>query len=149
MRGFGFGFALLLLLPLAVSAEPLDQFGQPQPWQGSPDAYTVLDFAASWCAPCWRTLPKLEAFAAEHPELRVIVVSVDDEVSGREELVSGLGLVLPVLWDGNYEIAETFSPGALPATVVLAPGGEEVFRHVGSDGAGWNRLVAFLQGTGK
>ncbi len=147
------GLLLTGLLALASStfahAEPLDQNGQAQPWRGSDDAYTVLDFAASWCAPCWKSLPRLAAFATEHPELQVIVVSVDDEESGRAELVEGLGLVMPVLWDGAYEIVETYAPEALPATVVLAPGGEEVFRQVGSDRAGWKRLEGFLEGLGE
>jgi len=149
MRGLLLAGLLALAPSSQVGAEPLDQKGLVQPWRGSADAYTVIDFAASWCAPCWKTLPRLAAYAAAHPELRVIVVSVDHEEAGRAKLVAGLGLELPVLWDGGYEIAEAYAPEGLPATVVLAPGGEEIFRQVGSDRAGWRRLLDLLEELGE
>lgn len=137
--------SLLLIVagPLAA-AQPVDQHGASQPWRGSDDQYTIIDFAASWCLPCWDTLPKLEAFADANSRFKVIVVSVDDKESGRQELISGLELSLPVLWDSDYQIAEQFEPEALPATFVLAPGGEIVYRHVGSSSEDWRELIAYL-----
>lgn len=134
------------LLALAASPPPeaTDQHGVPHAWRGPFERLTVLDFAASWCAPCRHTLPRLEAYAAAHLELPVLVVSVDEKVEGRDRLVESLGLRLPVLWDEEHAIAEHYEPEALPTTLVLDREGEVVFRSRGSSERGWRELVAFL-----
>ncbi len=135
---------LALLLALPVSAVETDQRGTAHAWEGPSAGYTVLDFAASWCTPCWGVLPRLERYAAEHPEVRVVAVSVDDEVSGRELLVSKLKLTIPVLWDEQHRIAEHYRPDGMPHTVVLDPSGKVVYRHTGSAAKEWDAMVAFL-----
>lgn len=131
----------------AAGAAPVaetDQSGKAHEWKGASPAYTVVDFAASWCTPCWAVLPRLEKYAAEHPEVRVLAVSVDDKVSGRDLLVSKLSLTIPVLWDEKHRIAEHYRPEGMPYTVVLDPSGKVVYRHVGSAMKEWDAMVSFL-----
>ena len=142
MRSAALFLALLLAPPLA--AVETDQRGVAQEWKGASSGYTVLDFAASWCTPCWSVLPRLEKFAAEHPEIRVVAVSVDDKVSGRDLLVSKLKLTIPVLWDEKHRIAEHYRPDGMPHTVVLDPAGNVVYRHTGSGAKEWDAMLAFL-----
>ncbi|HLE85464.1 MAG TPA: TlpA disulfide reductase family protein [Thermoanaerobaculia bacterium] len=135
-------------VPLAAEpspAEPTDQHGRSHAWRGAAGQVTVLDFAASWCAPCWRTLPRLQELADRHPEVRFLVVSVDSDPAGRDRLVAELELRLPVLWDGERRIVEHFQPGAMPATVVLAADGEVLRRFEGSDPRAWRELVALVE----
>ena len=141
-------FLLALALPL-LAARPLavaetDQHGTAHAWSGPSAGYTVLDFAASWCTPCWAVLPRLEKYASEHPEIRVVAVSVDDKVAGRDLLVSKLKLTIPVVWDEEHRIAERYQPDGMPFTVVLDPTGKVVYRHTGSASKEWDAMVAFL-----
>lgn len=151
MRRLVLPFALLLALPLAAAAgeakggAETDQRGAVQAWQGPSAGYTVIDFAASWCRPCWAVLPRLEAYAKDHPEVRVVAVSVDDAVAGRDLLVSKLGLTIPVVWDGQHRIADHYHPAGMPSTFVLDPSGQVVYRHTGSKIEDWNAMVAFLE----
>jgi len=140
--------AALVLAVAAGGAEAptaVDQHGAPHAWRGPFERLTVLDFAASWCGPCRYTLPRLEAYAREHPEIDVLVVSVDEKVEGRDQLVRSLGLESPVLWDEGHAIARHFEPEALPTTVVLDTEGDEIYRYLGSSERGWEELVAFLE----
>ncbi len=121
-----------------------DQFGQTHAWRGQLGQLTVIDFAASWCGPCRHSLPKLQAYAEGRPDLRVLVVSVDQEVSGRDRLVEALGLRLPVLWDSGHAIARHYRPEAMPTSLVLDPQGAELLRVAGSGQEAWSRLTAFL-----
>ncbi len=146
----------LLALPLAAAspavtapAAETDQAGRAHEWKGNLAGYTVVDFAASWCTPCWEVLPRLEKYAAEHPEVRVLAVSVDDKVAGRDLLVSKLHLTIPVLWDGQHRIAEHYRPSGMPFTVVLDPSGNVVYHHTGSAMKEWDAMVAFLAQAAK
>jgi cytochrome c biogenesis protein CcmG, thiol:disulfide interchange protein DsbE len=139
----------LVLSGTAALADETDQHGRTHPWKGAGERYTVIDFAAAWCRPCWTVLPKLEAFAAEHPEIRVLVVSVDEKVEGRDALVTKLKLTIPVLWDRDHRIAEHYRPAGMPATYVLDRDGEVVYSHLGSSKKEWDAMVAFLEKAAK
>jgi len=133
-------------LTLSATAAELDQYGVAHPWRGAEvGRHTVIDFAASWCAPCMKTLPELDALAKRSPALDFLVVSVDDDVSGRDELVERLALELPVLWDEEYAIANHYEPPAMPTTIILDPEGEVIFTHTGSDAKGWNKFVETVE----
>lgn len=40
-----------------------------------------VDFYANWCGPCKMLAPSVEKLAAEHPEVKVVKVDVDQEGS--------------------------------------------------------------------
>ncbi|MBU2929922.1 TlpA family protein disulfide reductase [Winogradskyella psychrotolerans] len=41
------------------------------------DTTYLINFWAMWCAPCVKELPYIEAFAEKHPNVEVILVSLD------------------------------------------------------------------------
>jgi thiol-disulfide isomerase/thioredoxin len=148
MRSRSFLFAALVLLACTTAAaQETDQNGATHAWKGPHDGYTVIDFAAAWCRPCWDVLPKLQALSDERNDIRFLVVSVDDNKAGRDALVSKLSLTLPVIWDEKKQIAAHYRPEGMPSTFVLDPSGTIVYRHVGSGKKEWDALVVFLETT--
>lgn len=135
--------AICLTFPAPARAAS-DQHGQEQAWKGATGRVTVIDFAATWCGPCWKTLPQYQQLAERHPQFQFLVVSEDDEPSGRDRLVRELGLRLPVVWDEDHVIAEHYRLKGMPTTVVLGSDGEVLYRHTGSATRDWNRLQEVL-----
>lgn len=136
---------LMATLPLPALAESpslaQDQHGSSHSWKPEPGAVTIVDFAASWCGPCRQTLPKLQKLADAHPEVRVLVISVDETSKGRDALVRDLGLTLPVLWDRDHSAARHYRPAGMPSTFVFDAEARPVMSYVGSKRKDWQVLV--------
>lgn len=144
---------LLALAGLAAGAEPqgnllqgvriADQRGEELDLEALAQERLVLDFAASWCDPCYEALPRLQALAKDHPEIHFVVVSVDETEDGWNRLIRDLALELPVVWDRKQHLVESFSPEGFPATYVFE-GGRLIHRHTGTGSAQWQQLTGIL-----
>lgn len=146
----------LVVLPLvAIAAAPLpalesallDQHGRAHSLAPPFDGPVLVDFAASWCGPCRISLPRVEALAERHPELQVLVVSVDSSAEGRDRLVRDLGLRVPVVWDADHRLAETYRPPTMPSSFLLAPDGSVLHMAAGSGADDWEVLVDVVART--
>ena len=136
--------AVAWVVCVAPAVAQTDQSGRTYDLSQPPARITVVDFAAAWCQPCWKSLPHLQSLATRMPEVDVLVVSIDEKVDGRDQLVDRIGLTLPVIWDANHAIAEQFKPQAMPATFVLDTDGTVIYSHLGYDQETWDTFVRFL-----
>ena len=77
----------------------------------------LLDFWASWCGPCRMLSPIVDEIAAEHPEIRVGKVNVDEEPA----LAARFGVMsIPTLLVFRGGTLVSQSTGARPKAQVLA-----------------------------
>lgn len=134
---------VLLLLSLQANGAALDQFGKNHNPQSPGEGITVIDFAASWCKPCWKALPHVNALAEEG--VKVLVVSVDKKESGRDKLVKRLNLTVPVIWDKDHLWAEAYQPEGMPSTLIVDASGKILYRHTGFDKAKWQVFLTRLK----
>jgi thiol-disulfide isomerase/thioredoxin len=98
----------------------------------------VINFWATWCAPCVKELPLFEKIAAARPDVKVTLVSMDLDLDPNPEKVYKFAakkrlksqVLLLDEQDPNSwidKIDKKWS-GALPATIVLNPAsGERIF----------------------
>jgi thiol-disulfide isomerase/thioredoxin len=116
---------------------------------GERDRSRVVNFWASWCGPCREELPMLEGLARAHPEVEVVLVSVDDagDRNAVERALAPIALRSFQLGpDPAAQLAVSVKdwPGVIPLTLVLDRSGVEVGRVVGS--ADREQLEAILRG---
>ena len=104
----------------------------------------VINFWASWCAPCRHELPRLDALNADVAKSggQVLAVSIDLEARNADRFAKKLGLRLPVCHDGPDGLAKQLDLQHIPFTLVLDRTGEVVFTTSGSDEASLSALEA-------
>ncbi|MEO6957884.1 MAG: TlpA disulfide reductase family protein [Antricoccus sp.] len=89
----------------------------------------VLNFWASWCAPCRVEAPDLESIYQSYQSKGVDVVGVlvrDDKQQG-QIYAKQIGLTYPSVFDPDTEIAlqfKNYPPAAIPSTTVIDTSGK-------------------------
>jgi peroxiredoxin len=91
----------------------------------------VIDFWASWCAPCKATFPALNTLAGELRDKGVDVFAVSEDEK-RKDLDAFLAEHRPsidVLWDAKGNAASAFSVTMIPSMYVIDQSGMIRFSH--------------------
>lgn len=86
----------------------------------------LLDFWASWCAPCRVQAPILEQFAAKHADDGVTVIGVNtgDAEPAAMDFIRNVGITYPVVFDEQGLVSRAFGASELPTLVVITPDGK-------------------------
>lgn len=93
----------------------------------------LVDFWASWCAPCKASFPLLDAL---HRELAtkgvtVLAVNVDERRRDMDAFLADRPHVMPVLLDPKGATAAAFRVKAMPTSFILDRLGRIRFTHAG------------------
>src|SRR6266487_752087 len=85
----------------------------------------LVNFWASWCAPCKQEAPELERLARTlHGQARLVGVDWNDTTANATAFIRQYGLTYPILRDGSSEVGNRFGLPGLPTTFVLDPHGD-------------------------
>ncbi|NVB39111.1 TlpA family protein disulfide reductase [Pseudenhygromyxa sp. WMMC2535] len=118
----------------APALSGVDLHGQPFELSAQAGKVVIVDFWASWCEPCKRAMPGLEALAAEYAGQVVVVgVSVDDDPVKMREFVERMGVSFVVIHDADDAIASRWAPPTMPTTYVIDSLGGVAAVHEGYD----------------
>jgi thiol-disulfide isomerase/thioredoxin len=91
----------------------------------------IVNLWASWCTPCRREMPLIDAFAAEHPEVAVLGVAVLDDIESAEDFAGEIGVSYPLGYDDREQLTAGYQVTGLPATFWIDGDGDIVKRLFG------------------
>jgi thiol-disulfide isomerase/thioredoxin len=85
------------------------------------DRVLVVDFWASWCAPCRRSFPALSRLHEEfhHRGVTVLAVSVDRKRQDYEAFLQGRAPPFATLRDATHRLVSQVRPPVMPTTVIV------------------------------
>lgn len=130
---------LAFLAPQVSHADSLPDFSlkdsSGKTWQLSAlrGKVVMLNFWASWCAPCRKEMPMLEAMYQDLKESDFVLLAIntESEVAEAEALLQELNLTFPILWDKDGAVVKLLGVNAMPTTLVIDGKGEPRFTNRG------------------
>ena len=105
----------------------------PQAWAGNP---TLVNLWASWCAPCLKEMPELQAFASEQAANGVQVVGIAlDDAASVQAMLQRLAITYPNLIDApgpaDAGVRLGNPAGVLPYSVLVSADGRVLKTRIG------------------
>jgi thiol-disulfide isomerase/thioredoxin len=93
----------------------------------------VINFWATWCAPCKEELPTLQIFSdLQDPNQTVVLtINVKEPASRALRFMQNNQMTLPLIPDPRGEWAKKFDVKVFPTTLLVAPSGHIRWRIVG------------------
>jgi peroxiredoxin len=86
----------------------------------------VLNFWATWCAPCRREMPALEQIWQQGGAGDVVVIGVDQGESPQRVqrfIDEEVNVSFPILLDSDYKVGDAYFVRSLPTTLFIDPKG--------------------------
>lgn len=127
---------ILISMFLAVSAQAVDfkwvddkgeLFSLTEAYKGQP---IVVHFWASWCPPCVAEMPEMATWLEEHPQVKFLPVSLDNNLAAAQVFLQQNHINLPALLTDNSQSGRMGVRG-LPTTILIDQHGKVLTSHVG------------------
>ncbi len=98
--------------------------------------WVIVNYWATWCPPCRKEMPDLEAFYQQHlPTGKATVIGVnfeDIDADGVQKFATKLGINFPIVHSNNLSGETPFGKVfGLPQTYILNPQGQLTFKKAG------------------
>ncbi len=132
-------FTLFMVLGANATAEPIeyslpDLDGNTHSLADYRGKWLVVNYWATWCPPCQEELPDLVSFYERHKDDGVMVIGINFEDIGREQLRTFVDsfLISYPIWRSEPLPETPLGPiPGLPTTYIVDPKGQTVARQVG------------------
>ena len=127
------GSLLGLLVLGAVEARPAPDRTPALDLAAYKGRVVVVDFWASWCAPCRRSIPWLNEMRAKYGDRGLVVIGVNVDKDGEDaaRFLREVPIEFDVVYDPDGALAARYGVEGMPSSYVYSRDGELVARHLG------------------
>ena len=93
----------------------------------------MLNFWASWCAPCRQEMPLLEDLYKKYNKLgfTLLGVNVEEDSNKALTLLRSIKVSFPILLDNKNMVSKLYKVSAMPTTVIIDRDGNLRYLHQG------------------
>lgn len=107
----------------------------------------LVDFWASWCAPCREELPELEALHKRLGEkgLHIIGVNIDEKKETMDSFLASMPLSFQVVHDEGEVIVERWAPPKMPSSYIIDKTGKVQMIQEGYEKGDLPAMVAKIE----
>jgi len=105
----------------------------------------VLNFWATWCAPCIDELPSLQALQKARPDIQVLAVSIDDDADAYAKFLKQYDISILSVRDGTTGANLKYGSVRVPETFVLDRSGVVKRKFIGPQQWTNPEILGYLQ----
>ena len=93
----------------------------------------LINFWATWCAPCKREMPSLEKLTNKYPEIKVYAINTEkpNKLKIRDFFRTIDVASLDTYYDPDFKLVKQFKMRGLPTSILINKDGEEFGRVIG------------------
>ena len=125
---------ILLLLLLAVAPVRAEIYAIGQLDLDSYHGKVVyLDFWASWCKPCQKSFPWMNALLDKYPDdaFTVVTINLDAETEAMHHFLDKIPARFDIYHDPSGAIGDQFQLEGMPTSYLIDASGKVVKKHIG------------------
>jgi cytochrome c biogenesis protein CcmG/thiol:disulfide interchange protein DsbE len=105
----------------------------------------VLNFWASWCAPCIEEMPSLEALQHELPQIQVVAVDSDEEFTQYQNYIAQHHIDLMTVFDQKQASNTLYGSFRFPETYIIDKQGVVRRKLIGAQEFTGPEFVSYLK----
>ena len=105
----------------------------------------VLNFWASWCAPCLEELPSLERLQRDLPQVQIVAVSTDDDAAAYERFLKEHSVSLLTVRDGDQRSNAMYGTFRYPEPYIIDKNGMIRRKFIGPQEWTSPEIVSYLK----
>ena len=93
----------------------------------------MINFWASWCAPCRQEMPLLEDLYQRYGDMgfTLLGVNVEEDSSQADSLLRDIPVSFPILYDTENTVSKLYKVVAMPSTIMVDRDGNMRYLHRG------------------
>ncbi len=93
----------------------------------------ILNFWATWCAPCKKEMPSLDRLSKRYPEILIYPINLEKpNLDKTKTFFKDLDIsTLNIYFDSEFELVKLFNMRGVPTSILIDKNGREFARIIG------------------